>query len=74
MKDNALRRLRKRMALTQEELAERAKVSQFVVSHLERGGVVGRITAIKLYKALNRKLDLGWLLGMRSSASNKPAA
>ncbi len=55
-----LRRVRQDKALTQEELAARAGVSQAMVSEYERGAIPTLETAAKICRALDVPLEHIW--------------
>lgn len=54
-----VRRYRRRLGLTQEQLAARAGVHRITIAHLERGaGGVGLAVLVKLAMALRVPLDV----------------
>ena len=74
MRKNPIRAARQGLGLTQVELAKKAGISQFVISHLEQGGAVGRKTAPKIERALGGAVDQAWLLGLNRSVTKRGGA
>jgi predicted transcriptional regulator len=66
--EHPLRCCRVKLGLTQEALATKAKVTQPIVSRIERGLGAGRGAALAIWKAIDRRVPLAVLLGEEASA------